>query len=243
MKIYRFTIMAIFLAGVITGLVYWYLQQSKPITKYNTDISIDQTESIGLNLKNQNDTNSAEISTSLIARETAVESAVLWSAPLSQATERISKKPFGIYIIPENSPIQPERFSGFHTGVDFEIFPGEEEVTVEVRAVCTGQIVYQQFVNGYGGTLAQSCQFGEQEITVLYGHLNLASLDKNPSQTLIRGERIGDLGQAGSKETAGERKHLHLGFIKGSEVDLRGYVSSLGELDGWLDPCDYVCSD
>ena len=38
--------------------------------------------------------------------------------PIGQTEERITKKPFGIKISPENSPISPERFSGYHTGID-----------------------------------------------------------------------------------------------------------------------------
>ena len=36
--------------------------------------------------------------------------------PISNPLERIIKKPFGIKINPANSPVQPERFSGYHTG-------------------------------------------------------------------------------------------------------------------------------
>jgi hypothetical protein len=32
----------------------------------------------------------------------------------------LQKKPFGIYITPENSPVQPENFTGYHTGIDVE---------------------------------------------------------------------------------------------------------------------------
>src|SRR3989344_6907506 len=40
--------------------------------------------------------------------------------PVDEFEERITKKPFGIFITPQNSPIKPERFSGYHTGVDVE---------------------------------------------------------------------------------------------------------------------------
>lgn len=40
--------------------------------------------------------------------------------PIAEFEKRITKKPFGIYITPQNSPVQPERFTGYHTGVDVE---------------------------------------------------------------------------------------------------------------------------
>jgi hypothetical protein len=36
-------------------------------------------------------------------------------APLDRASGRVTKKPFGIFVTPQNSPVQPERFRGFHT--------------------------------------------------------------------------------------------------------------------------------
>src|SRR3989338_10346295 len=45
--------------------------------------------------------------------------------PLDNSSERVTKKPFGKYITPADSPVQPERFSGYHTGADFEVFSNE----------------------------------------------------------------------------------------------------------------------
>ena len=41
---------------------------------------------------------------------------------------RITKKPFGIFITTQNSPVQPERFSGYHTGVDVEYKDAEGRI-------------------------------------------------------------------------------------------------------------------
>jgi hypothetical protein len=41
--------------------------------------------------------------------------------PVPGFPEEITKKPFGIFINPETSPVQPERFRGYHTGVDVEV--------------------------------------------------------------------------------------------------------------------------
>jgi len=163
--------------------------------------------------------------------------------PLERAAERVTKKKFGQYITPQNSPVQPEKFRGFHTGTDFEIFPEELNADVPVRAICAGKIALKKTVTGYGGVLVQSCEQDSQPITVVYGHLKLSSIAKKIGGDLAKGEIIGILGKAYSAETSGERKHLHLGIHKGSAVDIRGYVQKESELSGWLDPCslDSVC--
>lgn len=51
-----------------------------------------------------------------------------------------------------------------------------------------------------------------------------------------RGEQIGVLGEGGTTETDGERKHLHFAVLKGESVDLRGYVSTKEELAKWENP-------
>lgn len=161
--------------------------------------------------------------------------------PLDKAGERVTKKPFGISITRENSPVKPEKFSGYHTGVDFEIFPDELEIDVNVRAVCDGRIIMKDRVNGYGGVLIQVCKIDNQEVSVLYGHLSLDSIEKRIGDNLSVNEQIGNLGKDKSVETDGERKHLHLGIHKGSNVNYAGYVSRKEDLNNWLDPCQYFC--
>ena len=53
--------------------------------------------------------------------------------PISRVDERVTRKPFGILIDPETSLVQPERFRGYHTGTDFEVFPEEAEAEVYIR--------------------------------------------------------------------------------------------------------------
>lgn len=153
----------------------------------------------------------------------------------------MTEKPFGIFITPQNSPVQPEKFWGYHTGADFEIFPEELNADVAVKSVCDGSIVLKKQASGYGGVLVQKCALDNFPITFVYGHLNLASIQKNIGESLSKGETIGFLGKDKSAQTDGERKHLHLGMRKSSAVDIRGYVATKEELSGWLDPCDYVC--
>lgn len=160
--------------------------------------------------------------------------------PLDRPAERISKKPFGIHITPKTSPVQPERFTGYHTGADFEIFPGEENSAVPVRAFCTGTVAYKQWVSGYGGVFIQRCTVDNQTVTVLYGHLKLSSITASVGDSLKAGDRIGELGQANSHDTDGERRHLHFSIHTGSTINVKGYVSRQSDLSGWLNPQNYL---
>jgi murein DD-endopeptidase MepM/ murein hydrolase activator NlpD len=157
-------------------------------------------------------------------------------APLDRVGERATKKPFGIFITPQNSPVQPEKFRGFHTGTDFEIFPEELNVDVPVKAICDGKIAVKKTATGYGGVLVESCILENNPVMVVYGHLKLTSIAKKSGDALAQGEEIGILGKTFSAETSGERKHLHLGVHKGSTVNILGYVQSQSKLSGWIDP-------
>lgn len=157
--------------------------------------------------------------------------------PLERAKERITKKTFGQFITPQNSPVQPEKFRGYHTGTDFEIFPEELNADVPVVAICEGKIALKKYASGYGGVLVESCELNGGPVTVIYGHLKLAGIQKNAGDGLAQGEEIGILGKAYSAETDGERKHLHLGIHKGAGVNILGYVQSKTELSGWIDAC------
>ena len=149
---------------------------------------------------------------------------------------RIIKKPFGIYITPKTSPIQPEKFSGYHTGADFETTTTEANIDVLVPAFCDGKLLMKKSATGYGGVIVQSCILNNQAVTVVYGHLKLASITSIIDQTLKKGDIIGVLGKAYSVETGGERKHLHLGIHIGSAINILGYAQKQSDLFGWLDP-------
>ena len=155
--------------------------------------------------------------------------------PLDRISERVTKKTFGMYITPQNSPMQPEKFKGYHTGVDFEVFPDEENKTIPVSAICEGKLLVKKYASGYGGVVVQSCKFKQNEITVIYGHLLLSSVIKKAGSNLTMGETIGVLG-AKSQETDGERKHLHLGVHLGTAINILGYVSNKAQLKDWEDP-------
>jgi hypothetical protein len=155
--------------------------------------------------------------------------------PIAQASARITKKHYGTYVTPQNSPVQPEKFTGYHTGTDFEILPGEEDADVEVKAICNGKLLQKRTATGYGGVAVQACTYQGQPITIVYGHLKFTSITPTVGQELAAGDHLGILGKGYSSETSGERKHLHLGIHKGTSINILGYVQSQGALSGWLD--------
>ncbi len=160
--------------------------------------------------------------------------------PISDAKDRITKKHFGTYVTPKDSPVNPEVFTGFHTAIDFETFASEKDIDVPVSVVCSGKILVKRVANGYGGMVVQSCILNGDPITVVYGHLRLADMKAIVGDTLKAGEFLTNLGTGYSNETAGERKHLHLGIHKGAVSDTRGYIANKSDLSNWVDFEQYV---
>jgi murein DD-endopeptidase MepM/ murein hydrolase activator NlpD len=156
------------------------------------------------------------------------------SFPIAEFEERITKKTFGIYITPQNSPVRPERFSGYHTGVDVEYENTAEEVPIYAIYEC--EVILKRWVSGYGGTMILKCDIVNQEFYILYGHLSEESFIKK--NTVKKGERIAILGKGKTRETDFERKHLHFAIMK-NNLDLRGYVQNNKELENWYDPIDF----
>lgn len=161
-------------------------------------------------------------------------------APISRAAERVTKKPFGLQVSPNNSPIQPERFSGYHTGVDFETFPEEKNSDVAINAICDGKLASKRNASGYGGLATQYCTIDGQAVTVVYGHMRLSSITAKVGEELKVGQNLGVLGTGFSSETDGERKHLHLGIVKGQGSDIRGYVTQQSLLGDFIDVMKYL---
>lgn len=156
--------------------------------------------------------------------------------PVADFKARVTKKPFGIYVTPQNSPISPERFSGFHTGADAEY----QDVVgdVPVYAVGDGTVVLSRAASGYGGVFMIEILLDNVKHTVLYGHIRPSSLPK-VGQTVTKGEKIALLGTGYSVETDGERRHLHFAILADDSLNIKGYVATKAELSGWLDPLKY----
>jgi murein DD-endopeptidase MepM/ murein hydrolase activator NlpD len=175
-----------------------------------------------------------------VSPQNSAEVALQVAAPIVDALARVTKKPFGIYVRPGHSPITPEHFTGYHTGTDFETLPSEQNIAVPIFAICAGKILVKKNASGYGGVLVEACALAGEPVTIIYGHLSLASIVKKIGENFSPGEKIGVLGKGFSAETAGERKHLHLGIHKGGGVDILGYVQKQSDLSQWINVVDYL---
>ena len=160
--------------------------------------------------------------------------------PMPDAPARITKKPFGIFIDPETSPIQPERFSGYHTGADYEVAKNEINKDVPIFAICGGQITQKIIVEGYDGVITQECLDETIPYSVVYGHVNLTNIQNKEGDYISPGQTIAILGNNFSDETDNERKHLHLSIVKNISSDLRGYISNQSQLQNWFDPAVFL---
>ena len=156
--------------------------------------------------------------------------------PIARALERVTKKPFGIYIRPKDSPVTPEKFTGYHTGADFETDPNEQDSDIPIFTVCAGPLLLKEWARGYGGVAVQKCRINAQDVTIVYGHLKLTSIQAKTGASLTQGQELGALGKGYSTETDGERKHLHLAIHRGTAINILGYVQNRASLDNWIDP-------
>jgi murein DD-endopeptidase MepM/ murein hydrolase activator NlpD len=130
----------------------------------------------------------------------------------------------------------PERFTGYHTGLDFETTTAEQNTDVQINVICAGKLLQKGYASGYGGYAVQACTINNQAVTVIYGHLRESSIAPTVGQELKAGDHLAVLGTGYSTETDGERKHLHLGIHIGTSINILGYVPNKSQLSGWLDP-------
>jgi murein DD-endopeptidase MepM/ murein hydrolase activator NlpD len=154
--------------------------------------------------------------------------------PIDNFETGIKLKPFGIYIQPSTSPVQPERFSGYHTGADIEAPVGIEDVWV--HAIGDGEVLSVKRVDGYGGVIQIKHDFDGDVYTALYGHIDLDSSLVDVGNLVSAGDQLAILGDGYSVETDGERKHLHFSLKPGLDLDLSGYVQNKDELTEWINP-------
>ena len=115
----------------------------------------------------------------------ATESKV--AEPIAQFRQRITKKFFGTYVMPANSPITPERFKGYHTGIDVEYTEVVDEVVV--KTIADGIVVRSGYASGYGGVMVIRHEIKGETWYAVYGHLRPSSLLKTGTP-VNRGEQI-----------------------------------------------------
>lgn len=172
----------------------------------------------------------SEVTPVLVAKKREV------GEPIGEFEKRITKKFFGTYVTPNNSPVSPERFRGYHTGVDVEYADVEGEV--EVRAVAKGEVLVSRNASGYGGVMVIEHEIRGEKYFMIYGHLQQKSMLK-VGEKVENGEKIGILGKGYSLETDGERRHLHFGISKTNNI--RGYSENEAELkSNWIDPVVFI---
>jgi murein DD-endopeptidase MepM/ murein hydrolase activator NlpD len=156
--------------------------------------------------------------------------------PIADFPGRVTVKPFGIHITSATSPVQPERFSGYHCAADAETTLDEQATDTPVYAIADGTVVLARSADGYGGVLVLQVSIDGADYTAVYGHLNIDSFTVQVGDTVTVGQELALLGAPYSTETDGERKHLHFGLHPGTAIDIHGYVQSEAELENWLDP-------
>ena len=220
--------MLIVIAAAIGGFFYW---------RSNNFLLNSSQSSPSPSIANQSPSSSAPAPSP--SNSPSTNSALL-TPPISNALARVTKKPFGFYVTPTNSTVSPEKFTGYHTGVDFETWPSEANIDVPIYAVCSGPLRLKERANGYGGVAVQQCDLANQTVTIIYGHLRLASVSAKAGDQLIAGQPVAVLGTGYSIETDGERKHLHLGIHKGTVINIFGYVQNSADLANWLDAIKYL---
>lgn len=230
--------LATFLGGGVTALV---LQRKAPQTPSISSINMANSQDVAPS--NQTNTAASELAQpSPTPTPTNQNGAVppqpasAVAFPLAGFASRITKKPFGIHIIPATSPVQPERFSGYHTGADAETTADEAAIDIPVFSITDGKIVLKRTMSGYGGVVMIEHVVSGETVTALYGHMRLSSISKSVGDAVQKGEQIAVLGTGFSAETDGERKHLHFGLRQGRSTGSRGYVSSEAQLAQWVDP-------
>ncbi|RJQ13547.1 M23 family metallopeptidase [Candidatus Parcubacteria bacterium] len=162
--------------------------------------------------------------------------------PIKDFLAGITKKTFGIYITPETSPVQPDKFRGYHTGVDVEVSQADLSKEIPVFSMADGKVIESKEASGYGGLVVIEHIIDNQKVFAIYGHLDPASLAR-VGLVVKAGQQIGFLGDDKSQETDFARKHLHFGLYRSNPADIRGYVQSKNELSSWLDPVSFFKQD
>ena len=160
--------------------------------------------------------------------------------PAANFEQNVTLKPFGIYVTPKNSPVQPEIFTGYHSGVDMEVPKEKQSEDILVYSIADGEILLARFAGGYGGVVAIRHEIEGKTYVAIYGHLRISSFKFSVGDKVKAGEMIAVLGKGYSKETDGERENLHFGMHIGNTVDIKGYVSKKSDLDSWIDPIVFL---
>lgn len=132
-----------------------------------------------------------------------------------------------------------DRFRGYHVGEDSEVPPKFRGAgPVEVRAIAGGTVRFLGRVAGYGGVIVIAHDIGGGRINAIYGHLDLASTTLQRGNRVVQAQFIANLGADRSKDTDGERQHLHFALYRGNDLRLNGYERRAASVRRWMNPYD-----
>ena len=225
---------------IIFFIIILLLITAYPLYRYfknKNQIATNNNGNTNQNLnQNVNTNNNANQNANVNSSQSEIYFSNVLDYPIAEFKQRITKKPFGIHITPQNSPVSPERFTGYHTAVDVEC----QDVTVDVPvyAIADGTVVSSQTASGYGRVFALHVTLTGKyagEHTIVYGHIRPSTLPKI-GLLVKKGEKLAVLGTGYSQETDNERRHLHFGVLSDNRIQLLGYASSKAALSGWVDP-------
>lgn len=153
--------------------------------------------------------------------------------PVENYLSRRTSKGFGEYI--------QDRFRGYHVADDIEYVDVAEEVPVVAIASGTVRLV-RSLVSGYGGAMRIEHQIAGKTIQAIYGHLDLQQTTFKVGDHVTSGQQLAVLGEGKTRETDGERKHLHFGLYEGLDSRINGYESSASRVKNWINPQDFFMS-
>ncbi len=152
--------------------------------------------------------------------------------PVAGYVDGRTLKTFGQYV--------QDRFRGYHVGDDVEV--ADDAQVVPVMAIADGRVRYVGWVKGYGGVIVLDHRVDGRNVQSLYGHVSLASTKLKTGDQVAAGQFIADLGAAKSRETDGERKHLHFSLRAGRSLNFRGYSDTMLGVSSWLNPQDFFAA-
>ncbi len=169
-----------------------------------------------------------------------------WYFPMDKYFDRQSVKGFGQFIDDnfykgKESLFPFNRFYGYHTGVDLDTSSSEKNQKSPVFSIYSGTITHIGDLSGYGGVILE--KLDGENATALYGHVKISNLPVKVGDHITSDKPfiLTYLGDEFSSETSGERKHLHFGIHKGSDLYFHGHERDLTTLNSqWYNPNDFL---
>lgn len=136
-----------------------------------------------------------------------------------------------------------DRFTGYHVGEDIEVPQedlGEGEVQeVPVLSIADGTVSFLETIGGYGGVMRVQHDIDNEIITAIYGHIDVGSVEIAVGDRVEKGQFLANLGDHHSRETDGERQHLHFALYEGTDARLAGYERRVTAVDNWINPYQF----